>query len=383
MSQTALILTHHSLPNFGANLQALSTARALRARGVQARFVDFRPSELEHKYARSVPNEQRTAHASLIAEHLDLTAPVTDQSEFEALCRSAPADLYVTGSDAVFRLNPASTRADLAFPNPYWLVGVSGRDGRTPVKAALAPSAMGCRLSALPAAQQAGVLAALEDFALLSARDTWTAGQIAALGVARPVTVVPDPVFSLAPLLRAQIQDEQATHPYITICTQGRKDEAWVAALTRRAEGEGYETVALPTPEGRLDEGTSRQVALPLDPLDWARLLAGSAGYIGGRFHPVVVSFATGGAAVALDSYHRHPFERTRSKTWQLMHRFGLATACHSRVMHRVLTPGMVWAQLRIQMRNPAARLAQTEILAGEVGSWYDQIAAKIVEEAT
>lgn len=382
MTTTALILTHHSVPNFGANLQAFATARALQARGVQPRFVDFRPRELEAKYGRSVSDAQRAVHARFIAQHLELTPPVADQVGFEALCRDMKADLYVSGSDAVFRLDPASSRADLVFPNPYWLLGATGPDGRRPIKAALAPSAMGCDFSGLATSERDGARAALEEFSLLSARDAWTAGQMAVLGVRREVKLVPDPVFSLVPLLRARPVHDKASRPYIVICTQGRKPGAWVASLTRRAEAAGFDTLAIPTPEGCIDSGTTRQMPLPLDPLDWAKAIAGAAGYVGGRFHPVVISLAAGKPVVALDMYHRHPFKRTSSKTWEIMQRFGVALACHSSLLHRFLTPGMVWAQLRYQMRRSSeSHLAKADSLACEVNAWYDQIVAQAFME--
>lgn len=379
---SAYVLTHHSVPNFGANLQAFATARALQARGMQVRFVDFLPPELKAKYARSVSEAQRATHADFVSQHLEVTAPLTDQAEFEDLCHAEPADLYVSGSDAVFRLDTSSTRADLTFPNPYWLVGVTGRAGRAPVRVALAPSAMGCDFGRLPATMREGVRAASEDFELLSARDAWTAAQIAGLGVRRAVELVPDPVFSLAPLLRERAVQHRGARPYIAICTQGRKPDTWVAALTDRAEAAGYDTLALPTPEGQIDGGTTRAMPLPLDPLDWAGAIAGAKGYVGGRFHPVVISLAVGNAAVALDLYHAHPFERARSKTWQIMRRLGVATACHSRIMHRALTPGMVWAQLRAQLRKADARGIEADAIAAEVNVWYDQIVATTRTEA-
>lgn len=382
MNASALIVTHHSVPNFGANLQAFATARALQARGVSVQFVDFRPPELEAKYARRVSVAQRAAHEDFVAQHLEVTRPVTHQAGFEALCHEVSADLYISGSDAVFRLDPNSTRADLIFPNPYWLVGASGPNGRAPVKVALAPSAMGCDFSSLAANTKQGARDALDEFALLSARDPWTASQLAALGVQRNVEIVPDPVFSLAPLLRERAAQYQGARPYIAICTQNRRSGAWVAALTRRAAAAGYDTLALPTPEGRIDNGTTRQMTLPLDPLDWAGAIAGAAGYVGGRFHPVVISLAAGNAAVALDLYHTHPFERARSKTWQIMRRFGMGLACHSRLVHRALTPRVVWTQLHRQMRATTLRRAQADSLASEVNDWYDRIAATICAEA-
>lgn len=375
MTGTAYILTHHSLPNFGANLQALATARALQERGIAARFVDFRPPELEAKYADSVVESQRAAHADFVARHLQVTDAVADQAGFAALCSREPADLYVTGSDAVFRLDASSTRADLTFPNPYWLVDAVGSAFESPCKVALAPSAMGYDFQRLPASVREGARDALADFDLLSVRDAWTGEQVSGLGIEREVQIVPDPVFSLSPLLNDLALPHRDERPYVAVCTQGRKTGAWVAALTQRAEAAGFDTLAVPTPEGRIDYGTTRSLPLPLDPLTWAGAIAGAAGYVGGRFHPVVVSLAVGNAAVALDLYHAHPLERARSKTWQIMRRFGLGQACHSRIAHRLLTPGIVWRQLLAQMPDAQERRATADVIAVEVNAWFDRIA--------
>ncbi|AHM03743.1 hypothetical protein roselon_01355 [Roseibacterium elongatum DSM 19469] len=367
---SAYVLTHHSVPNFGANLQAYATSRALAARGIDARYVDFRPPELDAKYRAGVSQAQRAAHAAFCSQHLRLTSPVETLADFEALCRAEPADLYVSGSDAVFRLQPDSGRADLCFPNPYWLVGATGPNGAPPRRVSVAPSAMGCDLSALPAETRAGLAAALAQFDALSVRDPWTAEQIKGLG--GDPTLVPDPVFSLLPQIREMRATRPEGRPYIVICSQGRRDAAWVKALTARAEGRGVETVAVPNPEGICDDGTTRRIDLPLDPLDWAALIARSEGYVGGRFHPVVVALTAGVPAVAIDIYHRTPLERKRSKTWLIMREFGCASACHSRAMHRVLTPGLVWAQLGLQRRATQKRLCMGDALAARVAHWFD-----------
>lgn len=375
VTRSAVVLTHHSVPNFGANLQAFATSRALQERNIVAQFVDFRPPELEAKYSRTVPEHQHAVHADFVKRNLWLSTIVIDQPSFEALCRAHPADLYVSGSDAVFRLDASSERADLTFPNPYWLIGAVGPAGRPPIKAALAPSAMGCNFKGLPALMRRGMREALQDFTLLSARDAWTVGQISSLGIGQKVALVADPVFTLAPLLRDRAALHNRGRPYIVVSTQGRKTGNWVSALTRLAAAEGYDTLALPTPEGQVDSGTTRTMPLPLDPLDWATLITGASGYVGARFHPVVISLMAGNAVVALDMYHSHPFRRARSKTWQIMCRFGVASACHSSVFHKLLTPAMVWAQLQAQMRDASARRATAAVLAAEVNTWYDRIA--------
>ena len=89
--QKAYVLTHHWVPNFGANLQALGTRRLLEARGYDVKFVDFRPRALVEKYNRSIPEAQRKAHADFVDEYLPQTALVEYQAGFERLVRDAAA----------------------------------------------------------------------------------------------------------------------------------------------------------------------------------------------------------------------------------------------------------------------------------------------------
>lgn len=369
MKQLAYVLTHHWVPNFGANLQAFAVRRALDTRGLDVSFVDFRPPDLVKKYQRTVSSEQRAAHEAFVAEHLPLTDRVSDQTGFRNLCRRSPADVYVTGSDAVFRVSASSMRADLSFPNPYWLVGVDPDSGQKPLRVAISPSAMGAKFAEMAAPVRAEMRAALEAMDHLSARDSWTAAQIASLGCSRQVTPLADPVFLLADIIRGACA-RPFGRPYIAICTQQRCSPAWIRSFTKIADAEGFDTVAIPTPEGTTDRGAGRTTRLPLKPDEWLSLHANASGYIGVRFHPVVVSLAAGLPVVALDLYHRHPFSRAQSKTWHLMRSFANASACHSQIMHRYLTPTTVWRQLARQMDSIASRRSIADSLAATLDTY-------------
>lgn len=115
------VITHHWVPNFGANLQAYATVKALQDRGHDVALVNFRPLALEQRYQARVTPEQRDAHEEFVRRHFRQTDLVRDQADFEGLVAARDFDLLISGSDAVFRLQSRSQRADFVFPNPYWL----------------------------------------------------------------------------------------------------------------------------------------------------------------------------------------------------------------------------------------------------------------------
>ena len=79
----------------------------------------------------------------------------SSNEEYNKYIQSNDYQLYITGSDAVFRLRPYSNRSDLNFPNPYWLPNISNtRLGKVIYKAAVAPSAMGSDYKNLNMRQQ-------------------------------------------------------------------------------------------------------------------------------------------------------------------------------------------------------------------------------------
>jgi len=372
--RTAYVATHHWVPNFGANLQALATARALGRKGIDVQFVDFRPADLIEKYEGIIPAEQLAAHEAFVSEHLPLSPRITTLAEFEEMIQEAPRDLFVTGSDAVFRLDPFSQRADLVFPNPYWLCGAEKLPGAR--LAALSPSAMGADFGRLPETTRSGIRAQLENFGHVSVRDAWSAKQLRASGFTGPMTEVPDPVFSLGEMVSKMREERPGGRPYILVCPPRKTDSGWAAAFTELADAAGYDTVSLPLPEGHTHAGTTHQPGFPLPPLDWMRLIAGAEGYVGVRFHPVVVSLLAGIPVVAFDMYHSHPLQRHRSKTWLLLREVGMQRHAHSIRTHRFLTPKRVLRLLERQRAGLGARKARVDALQRRYQDYVDLFTA-------
>ena len=145
------------------------------------------------------------------------------------------------------------------------------------------------------------------------------------------------------------------------------------------AEKFGYETVAVPTPEGVLDQGTSRKIDVPLDPIDWLDIHARSSGYVGARFHPVVVSLCAGVPVVSLDMYHKYPFSRRKSKTWLVMRDFGLSNFCFGRLVSDFVSPNFVWGRLAHQRRYIPEKMRIAIFHKSIVENWFN----KILEVAT
>lgn len=369
----AYVATHHWVPNFGANLQALGTKGLLQARGFDVKFVDFRPVELVEKYSRSISTEQRNAHEEFLDKYIPLTSLVETQQDFVELCREFPADLYVTGSDAVFRVSATNPRSDLVFPNPYWLCGVSS-SGSAPLKLSLSPSAMGTKFAEMSNESREGMRNALDSMAALSARDDWTLRQLNSLNLRSEVTLTPDPVFSLSEIIRERPPNAGKARPYIVVSTQKRVSESWMEKFTAIANSDGYDVIALPTPEGVIDKGANTQIDIPMGPIEWLKVISGASGYVGIRFHPVVVSLVAGIPIVALDLYHEHPFNARKSKTWLLLKDFDAQKYCIPQKFHRFLSPAAVWRKLEAQRPLVNHRLNKSDEMLVELNTYLDKV---------
>lgn len=380
----AYVLTHHWVPNFGANLQALGTKLALEKRGCDVRFVDFRPPELIELYKKSIPEAQLVAHEEFVLDYLPLSERITTNDEFQELCRTDPADVYITGSDAVFRVSRSSTRADLVFPNPYWLNFPKQKTRQSPdgaVKIALSPSAMGCKFGEMDSSSRDGMRVALNDINYLSARDEWTRSQMESLQLEKNIQLTPDPVFLLSDMIRNS--KEKQSRPYIAVCTLGKLSNKWLEKFTKLADCEGFDTVALPVPQGFTDGGVTRSVKLPMSPLQWMKTLSSASGYLGVRFHPVVISSIIGNPVVSCDLYHKHYFQRQSSKTWLVMRELGSQQYCHSRFELSFLSPNRVMKEFLRQSQNYEHRACAADQLAAKINSYLNHVLGNETEKAS
>jgi len=333
------IFTLHWVANFGANLQAYATSSYLSSLGHDVVFVNYRPKEAEDKYAKAVSEVQLNAHKRFVKKHFNETPIVRNIDDAKEIIKEINPDYLITGSDSVFRLWPVAQRSDHVFPNPFWLPFPKEENSSRPIKVALSPSAMGCRYDILPKAVQKGVNNCIADMDHISVRDAWTEQQLKKIGVQRQIQVTPDPVFLLRKKIANHKQSMKNPSPYILINSNRKIPPSWTAEFTKRANKKGYEVIALPISEGRWAESVNRKVELPLSPFEWMDWIANASGYVGVRFHPIVVSLLSGVPFVSIDTYHRGFWDASKSKTLNLLRNYNLQRYVYGRVRHLLLTP--------------------------------------------
>lgn len=313
--------------------------------GGDVALINFRPLVLEQRYQERVSPEQRGAHEAFVRHHFQQTDLVRDQSDFERLMAARDFDLLISGSDAVFRLYPDSKRADFVFPNPYWLY-LPSSGVRT---ATLSVSSMGCQFVKLRAAERAGVKTALEHLDYVAARDDWTIDQLRLCGYAGTIVKSPDPVFYLRAMIEDISRKADRASPYIAVSTGGWFGPRWMREFKRIANAAGYRVVGLPTPEASYDDPVDDRIAMPLEPFEWMRLIAESSGYLGARYHPVVVALLAMVPVLSTDKYHFSWWDRRRSKNYDLMAEFGISQYCIGKLRKKYISPSTAFRLLREQ----------------------------------
>lgn len=303
----ALVFTHFAVPNYGANLQAYATMRLFKEMGIFADYLNYTPKRLQAAYHGKVLDRQVEKHHQFTQQYLTITPEkLTSMADVHDYVEAGPHEILVTGSDAVFRLEKSGVD-DLTFPNPFWLP----YQNLNKMRIAVAPSAMGSNIfSIIGKAKREDFQRNISNFDLLTCRDQWTAQQLIRLGCNPKIFL--DPVFHLR-----DIDLEKQKAAYICINFPKKMQGEREYQIKKLAEKRGMEVINLPNPED-VDECEAR------DPWDWYRLIAESSGYIGVRFHPIVVCISRGIPFVALDQYSRHPLENKRSKTFELVEQFGL-----------------------------------------------------------
>jgi hypothetical protein len=352
------LLTHHWPSNFGANLQAFSTVRALERMGHSVHVLNYRPPKMAARYETIVGPLQSEQHESFICEYMQETRICSNQDELIAVARELSLECVVCGSDAVLRLQPDSDREDLTFPNPFWLgwVDEGVRVGF------LAASCMGSQYFMFPKPTRRSIAEAAKALNYCTVRDSWSRWMLRLCGV--PSTQVhhcPDPVCGIHAALEGidTSRPDGGDVPYILMSLYPRMlPEGWVEEFVEEANRRGFQVYGLPQPDVEAQGSFSRILPLPMSPLDWYRWIANASGYVGIRFHPIMLSQINAVPYVALDDYDvglqfkpRYlralarlmlPFTRRCSKTYDASERVAKEKYCIPRRWYSRTTPNEV-----------------------------------------
>lgn len=358
------ILTHSVANNYGANLQALSTASYLKNHG-------FQPVCLQWKsyLASNTPLEQINLHRSfLINNGFEMSSPLETNEDFYNFLEKEKIKKIVVGSDCVltyqsntfpFRLTRhgferIKNTEDYDFPNPFWLPFLN-KD--TEIKKCLMSASTGgaSTMKIKNKTVRDSMVDYLSRFDFISVRDSFTAKFVREMLPQHTIIITPDPVFGFNNNVK-NVPSEQVIrnkynidNKYFVICFYSNNwpNQRWADNLMNEAHKKGIMCVSLLMPQGGRKSFFDINIDLPLDPLDWYALIKYSNGYIGNNMHPIIVSMHNN-VPFFCYNIHGRSYLHGRiqliktSKEYDLLSRFGFQRNLVPQPFMRFITPKKV-----------------------------------------
>jgi hypothetical protein len=324
------ILTYHSVCNFGANLQALSTVGYFKKKGYNPIVIDWVPQDVELQYRNAVPPVQFAEHQRFIREYLPLTQRCRTEEDILTQIRTNNLDAVVIGSDAVTQHKSLWSRIHfptrklltisppppphLVYPNPFWGSFADKLNPKIPV-IMMSVSSQNERYIGIQGDVRRRMYETLKGLSYISVRDSWTQKMFKHISSGRIIPpITPDPVFSFNQNAGHLIVPKQLlldkfniTRDYILLSFVAQKsvDRIWLSDFSKIANHNNIECLMLPMPKGHIFDGIQgiRNLSLPLSPLDWYGLIKYSSAYIGHNMHPMVVAMHNNVSFYTFDYY--------------------------------------------------------------------------------
>lgn len=321
------ILTYHCVPNFGAQLQTISTVGFLKRMGHEPIVLHWYPMELEQLYEGRIPQEQLHCHEVFTSDVLPVSRLCRTEDELVKEIERLNLDGMVVGSDALFKYTPSSVRNhplrklyrkirgvqphwDLMEGNPFFGHFAEKLTKKIPL-CAFSVSSQNAPYRAMNAAETAYMKKGMDNFSFISVRDEWTKQMVEYVAHKSDVSITPDPVFSfnqnyygVLPTKEEILQKFSLPDNYVLLSfSKHYMKEDYIHQLAIELNHKGLTPVAFPMPEGLRDFNLNRKISLPLNPLDWFALIKYSSGYIGERMHPIVVALHNNVPFFCFDEY--------------------------------------------------------------------------------
>lgn len=322
------LLTYHCPPNFGAQLQAISTVGYLKRMGHEPIVLNWYAADLEEMYSKRIPADQIKCHEAFTEYALPVGVKCSKYADLIKEVDRLGLDAMVVGSDALFKYFPISKRRffskrklkwiyftqplsceDLE-ENPFFGDFLSKLTKKIPASV-YAVSSQNCPYNLMGAKERKRMAEALSNYNLITVRDAWTQGMVEKITGRNNVRINPDPVFSFNQNCYLEIPSKEdilskynLSENYVLLSFSDwfcKSD--YIKAIAEEIERRGYQPVALPMPEKLFDAGIEKKIALPLSPLEWYALIIYSKGYVGERMHPIVVCLHNSVPFFCLDEY--------------------------------------------------------------------------------
>ena len=309
------ILTYHCVPNFGAQLQTLSTVCYLRNHGHEPIVLNWYPTDLEEAYQIRCPEQQREAHSSFAEKYFPLSKLCRSEKELIHEIDDIRLDAIILGSDAIFKYRPFSMRWFVKmgkyrpriiihptqsvlklFENPFWGGFISRLKYKIPVST-YAVSSQNCPYFDMNIFEKLFMTHTSNNFKAISVRDDWTKEMVETITGRQNIPVYPDPVFAfnqnceqLIPKKEDILRKYNLPDNYILLCFNLIYcSKEYVESIAKQVKDNGFYPIELTTPEGSGIINPDRAIQCPLSPLDWYALIKYSNGYIGELMHAILV----------------------------------------------------------------------------------------------
>ena len=307
------ILTYHCVPNFGAQLQAMSTVGYLKRMGHTPVLLHWYPKDLEDVYRRRVSKEQLVCQMQFAEDNFPLSSLCRNEEQLIKEIERQQLDFIITGSDALFRYVPLCDRKRsfskrrLRFINNFtscedlkgnpFFCGYYGELSRQIPVVAFSVSSQSCPYHKMTEEEREQMGQYLRNFAKITVRDYWTKQMVEEVTGLNGIPITPDPVFAFnqncyIPIPSKDDLEKRFSLPehYVLFSfSTNQMPLEYIRSMMTCCMENGLTPVGLPEPEGLGDFGFEKSASLPLSPVDWYSLLMNADGFIGTRMHPIIV----------------------------------------------------------------------------------------------
>lgn len=318
------IVTFYRVPNFGANLQAVSTYRYLEKAGHTPVFLHYISKWTSKVYDKLQKDVQVEKHFDFIDKYIENQSKELRTSEdvLRAI-DDYQLDAIIIGSDAVAQHHPLLSnqtihsslkswlkpiQPELRFPSLFWGCGFVGK---VPM-ALMSVSSQNSPYLKFSERTKQDMLAIINQMLYVSSRDVWTKQMYEYIGYKKEVPITPDPVFAfnqnvgkLLPSKEEICKRFGLPEKYALIGLKSQVlsfDE--LSYLQNEFLKKQTECVAFPIITTiNYKHPFKHTIKMPLSPMDWYAIIRYSSAYIGNNMHPIVVSLHNAIPCYSLDNW--------------------------------------------------------------------------------
>lgn len=340
------ILTYHSVYNFGANLQAISTYGYFKKKGNDVCIIDWIPEDLENYYKKITPADQQKMHDEFLYSNASITELCRTNEDVARVIEKNNITHVVIGSDAVAQHHPFLSKiifpskkvisiykplSDRIFPNPFW--GCFSSYLKNPIKIAMmSASGQTTKIKTIQGKTKKSMAEAIKKISFISVRDNHTKNLIEHISNKSVIPrISPDPVFNFNDnFIGKEVSKDEIIKKFnlpehyvlLSFKDNVTVNSNWINNIKQLFADKDIASVALAFPSGvKFENNLEHKIDIPINPLDWYYLIKYSQGYVGHNMHPIIVALHNAVPFYSFDHYvKRSNFFWVNEKTSKIHH---------------------------------------------------------------